>query len=322
MTNLSSGNLVRKLTLRQLQIFETVVRLGGYTRAAEALHLSQPTVSMQIKKLSETLDLHLLEQVGRVIQPTAAGLEVYETTREILGGVVTLEDLTSELKDVVKGDLSVAVITTATYFMPHLLGAFVNRHPDVRPRLTITNRANVLERLKSNQDDLLIMGQVPNELAVKAYPFIDNEMVVVAPPDHALLGQKNITLEKLAKERFLVREPGSGTRMAVDRLFSEQNVNINPYMELGSSEAIKQGVLAGLGVSVLSRRNIGLELANNNIAILDVENFPLVRRWYAVHLGGKTFFGRAHISGLHPDRKPENAGCCIAKLNRICRSTP
>jgi len=287
MTNLSSGNLVRKLTLRQLQIFETVVRLGGYTRAAEALHLSQPTVSMQIKKLSETLDLHLLEQVGRVIQPTAAGLEVYETTREILGGVVTLEDLTSELKDVVKGDLSVAVITTATYFMPHLLGAFVNRHPDVRPRLTITNRANVLERLKSNQDDLLIMGQVPNELAVKAYPFIDNEMVVVTPPDHALLGQKNITLEKLAKERFLVREPGSGTRMAVDRLFSEQNVNINPYMELGSSEAIKQGVLAGLGVSVLSRRNIGLELANNNIAILDVENFPLVRRWYAVHLGGK-----------------------------------
>ena len=296
MVNLSSGNLVRKLTLRQLQIFETVVRLGGYTRAAEALHLSQPTVSMQIKKLSETLDLHLLEQVGRVIQPTAAGLEVYETTREILGGVVTLEDLTSELKDVVKGDLSVAVITTATYFMPHLLGAFVNRHPDVRPRLTITNRANVLERLKSNQDDLLIMGQVPNELAVKAYPFIDNEMVVVAPPDHALLGQKNITLEKLAKERFLVREPGSGTRMAVDRLFSEQNVNINPYMELGSSEAIKQGVLAGLGVSVLSRRNIGLELANNNIAILDVENFPLVRRWYAVHLGGKNFlWPRAHF---------------------------
>ncbi|MDQ7070231.1 MAG: LysR family transcriptional regulator [Rhodobacterales bacterium] len=287
MTDFSAGNLVRKLTLRQLQIFETVVRLQGYTRAAETLHLSQPTVSMQIRKLSETLDLPLLEQVGRTVHPTAAGREVYKTAREILGGVMALEDLTSELRGVVKGDLSIAVITTATYFMPHLLGSFITRHPDVRPRLTITNRANVLERLKSNQDDLLIMGQVPNEFAVEAFPFIDNEMVVVAPPDHPLLSQKNIPLHQLAKERFLVREPGSGTRMAVDRLFAEHNIEIKPYMELGSAEAIKQGVLAGLGISVLSRRNIDLELANNHIATLDVKHFPLVRRWYAVHLGGK-----------------------------------
>ncbi|HGG05095.1 MAG TPA: LysR family transcriptional regulator [Aliiroseovarius sp.] len=287
MPKLSSSNLVRHLTLRQLQIFESVVRLGGYTRAAEALHLSQPTVSMQIKKLSETLDLHLLEQVGRAIHPTAAGREVYETTREILAGVVALEDLTSELKGVVKGDLSIAVITTATYFMPHLLGAFIARHPEVRPRLTITNRANVLERLKSNQDDLLIMGQVPSELAVEAFPFIDNEIFVVAPPDHPLLGQKQISLQRLAQERFLVREPGSGTRLAVDRVFAENGVRIDPYMELGSSEAIKQGVLASLGISVLSRRNIVLELAHEQIAILDVDHFPLVRRWYAVHLGGK-----------------------------------
>lgn len=287
MSDLSAGNLVRKLTLRQLQIFETVVRLQGYTRAAETLHLSQPTVSMQIRKLSETLDLPLLEQVGRTVHPTAAGREVYKTAREILGGVMALEDLTSELKGVVKGDLSLAVITTATYFMPHLLGSFIARHPDVRPRLIITNRANVLERLKSNQDDILIMGQVPNELAVEAFPFIDNEMVVVAPPEHPLLQQKNISLQRLAKERFLVREPGSGTRMAVDRLFAQHNIEIQPYMELGSAEAIKQGVLAGLGISVLSRRNIDLELANDHIAILDVEHFPLVRRWYAVHLGGK-----------------------------------
>lgn len=287
MPDFSAGNLVRRLTLRQLQIFETVVRLQGYTRAAETLHLSQPTVSMQIRKLSETLDLPLLEQVGRTVHPTAAGREVYKTAREILGGVMALEDLTSELRGVVKGDLSIAVITTATYFMPHLLGSFITRHPDVRPRLTITNRANVLERLKSNQDDLLIMGQVPNELAVEAFPFIDNEMVVVAPPDHPLLRQKNISLQQLAKERFLVREPGSGTRMAVDRLFAEHNIEIQPYMELGSAEAIKQGVLAGLGISVLSRRNIDLELANDHIATLDVMHFPLVRRWYAVHLGGK-----------------------------------
>lgn len=283
----SSSALIRQLTLRQLQIFETVVRLGGYTRAAEALHLSQPTVSMQIKKLSETLDLHLLEQVGRVIHPTAAGRAVYETTREILGGIAALDDLTSELKGVVRGDLSIAVITTAAYFMPHLLGAFVENHPQVQPRLTITNRAEMLERLRSNLDDLLIMGQVPDALAVKAYPFIDNEMVVVAPPGHPLAGQSDISLAQLVQERFLLREPGSGTRQAVDRLLADQGLKLTPYMVLGNAEAIKQGVMAGLGTSVLSRRNLALELRSRKIEILDVEAFPLVRRWYAVHLHGK-----------------------------------
>ncbi len=287
MGNLVKGNIVQSLTLRQLQIFEAVVRLQGYTKAAEALNLSQPTVSMQIKKLCETLGLPLLEQVGRTIHPTAAGRDVYLTAREILGGVVALDDLASEHKGVVRGDLSLAVITSATYFMPHLLGAFVNRHPDLRPRLTITNRAKVLERLKSNQDDLLIMGQVPSEIGVEAYPFIDNEMVVVAPPGHPLLEEKDISLARLAGERFLVREPGSGTRLAVDRMFANQDIAITPFMELGSSEAIKQGVLAGLGISVLSKRNIALELASGHIALLDVEGFPLVRRWYAVHLQGK-----------------------------------
>ena len=287
MPNLSKNNIVQSLTLRQLQIFEAVVRLGGYTKAAEALNLSQPTVSMQIKKLCGTLGLPLLEQVGRTITPTAAGQDVYDTAREILAGVVALDDLASEHMGVVKGDLSLAVITSATYFMPHLLGAFINRHPQLQPRLTITNRAKVLERLKSNQDDLLIMGQVPQEIAVEAHPFMDNEMVVVAPPGHPLLAEKAIPLHRLAEERFLVREPGSGTRLAVDRLLASHNTEITPFMELGSAEAIKQGVLAGLGVSVLSKRNIGLELASGHIAILDVEGFPMVRRWYAVHLRGK-----------------------------------
>jgi DNA-binding transcriptional LysR family regulator len=287
MPDLTHSNIAQSLTLRQLQIFEAVVRLKGYTKAAEALHLSQPTVSMQIKKLCETLGLPLLEQVGRQVHPTAAGRDVYATAQEILGGVVALEDMASAHHGVIKGDLSLAVITSATYFMPHLLGAFINRHPDLRPRLTITNRAKVLERLRSNQDDLLIMGQVPKEIAVEAHPFIDNEMVVVAPPTHPLLGHKNITLAQLAKERFLVREPGSGTRLTVDRLFAEHHVSIEPFMELGSAEAIKQGVLAGLGISVLSKRNIALELESGHIAVLDAQKFPLVRRWYAVHLRGK-----------------------------------
>jgi len=131
---------------------------------------------------------------------------------------------------------------------------------------------------------LLIMGQVPKELAVVASPFIDNELVVVTAPNHALVGAHNITLERLSQERFLIREPGSGTRLAVERMFQEKNINITPYMELGNSEAIKQGVMAGLGFSVLSRHNLRLELASKQIAILDVKGFPLKRRWYAVHL--------------------------------------
>ncbi len=287
MPETNATNLIRHVTLRQLQIFEKVVRLGGYTRAAEALHLTQPTVSMQIKKLSEALGLPLLEQVGRHVQPTAVGRDVYVAAQEILARMAALEDSASERQGVVKGELNIAVITTAKYFMPRLLGAFVSKNPQVKPKLTVTNRAKVLQRLNSNEDDLLIMGQVPKKLAVDAHPFIDNELVVVAPADHPLSNTRNITLKKLRHERFLVRESGSGTRQAVDRLFSEKGVKVTPYMELGSSEAIKQGVIAGLGISVLSRRNLRLELLGKLIVILDVEGFPLIRRWYAVHLKKK-----------------------------------
>ncbi len=287
MTYSSSEKLIRHVSLRQLQIFEAVVRLGGYTRAAEALHLTQPTVSMQIKKLSDALGMPLLEQIGRKVYPTAAGRNVHAAALDILGRMVELGENAAEFEGSIKGPLQIAVITTAKYFMPHLLGRFVTLHPEVTPSLTVTNRAKVLQRLKDNEDDLLIMGQAPEELPVVAHPFIDNELVVVAPPDHPLAGDREIPLERLLQERFLVREPGSGTRQTVDRRFAERGLEIRPYMELGSSEAIKQGVMAGLGLSVLSRHNIRLELAGGHIAELDVEGFPLVRRWYAVHRKGK-----------------------------------
>lgn len=281
------SDLLRHITLRQLQIFESVVRLGGITRAAEMLNLSQPTVSMQIRKLSETLGLTLLETVGRTTHPTPAGREVYTTIVEILDNIGALDDLTSELKNTVRGELRISVITTATYFMPHILGAFVERFPDVEPKLTVTNRAEVLERLRSNADDLIIMGQVPEAIPVEAHPFIDNHLVVVAPPDHPLAGKERIPLERLAQERFLARESGSGTRLAVDRLMHEQGLTVTPYLELGNAEAIKQGIMAGLGISVLSQLSLSLELASQKLVLLDVEGFPLIRRWYAVHLQDK-----------------------------------
>ncbi len=287
MVNSLHNNLIRHVTLRQLQIFEVVVRLGGYTKAAQTLHLTQPTVSMQIKKLSEAVGLTLLEQVGRDVHPTAIGRDVYTAASEILRRMSDLENTATERQGVVKGELNLAVITTAKYFMPHLLGAFTTLYPLVKPKLTVTNRAKVLQRLNANEDDLLIMGQVPKQLSVNATPFLDNELVVVAHPDHHLAKTRNITLEQLSKERFLVRESGSGTRLAVENLFIQQNVKISPYMELGSSEAIKQGVMAGLGISILSRRNLRLELLDHHISILDVQYFPLKRSWYAVHLKKK-----------------------------------
>lgn len=285
--SLAISNLIRHVTLRQLQIFEMVVRLGGYTRAAQALHLTQPTISMQVKKLSETIGYPLLERVGNHLHTTTVGDEVYASAQSILGSMVSLGESAAALEGVVKGPLRIAVITTAKYFMPHLLGAFIRQHPEVEPILKVTNRSRVLERLKSNTDDLLIMGQVPVEFAVEAHPFVDNELVVVASTRHPLTQTTSISLQQLSKERFLVREAGSGTRLAVDRLFAEQDLKIQPYMDLGSSEAIKQAVMAGLGISVLSRHNLRLELASNHIAILDVKGFPLKRRWYAVHLKGK-----------------------------------
>ncbi|NOZ10560.1 MAG: LysR family transcriptional regulator [Gammaproteobacteria bacterium] len=278
---------MRHVTLRQMQIFEAVVRLGGYTRAAEALHLSQPTISMQVKKLSETIGLPLLERVGSCPHTTAMGDEVYASAQNILSSMMALGESAATLDGVVKGPLRLAVITTAKYFMPHLLGEFISQYPEVKPILKVTNRSRVLERLKSNEDDLLIMGQVPVGLDVEAHPFVDNELVVVASTRHPLTQCSNITLEQLSKERFLVRESGSGTRLAVDRLFAEQGLEIQPYMDLGSSEAIKQAVMAGLGISVLSRHNLRLELAGNHIAVLDVAGFPLFYRWYAVHLKDK-----------------------------------
>ncbi len=280
----AANDLIRHVTLRQLQIFEAVVRLGGFTRAAQSLHLTQPTVSMQIKKLSEAVGTPLLEAGNRQVEPTAAGREVYAAAEEILGRMLRLGETTAARSGIVQGVLRVAVITSAKYFMPHLLGAFVERHPQVSPQLTVTNRAQVLERLKTREDDLTIMGQVPEGMDVAATPFMDNALVVIAPPDHPLAQTSGIPLNQLAKQRFLVREAGSGTRQAVDRLLAEHGLAITPYMELGSSEAIKQGVMAGLGISVLSRRNLKLELAGGHLITLDVEGFPLLRRWYAVHL--------------------------------------
>jgi LysR family transcriptional regulator, low CO2-responsive transcriptional regulator len=275
------------LTLQQLRLFEAVARHRSFTRAAEELFLTQPAVSIQVKRLEEGVGLPLFEQVGKRIFLTSAGEEMYGAAREILGRLKGLEGAMDDLHGKVKGPLRIAVVTTAKYFMPHLLGTFLREHAEVEPSLTVTNRARVLERLAANLDDLTIMGRTPESLDVEMAAFLENPLVPVASPDHPLAEERGIPLERLARERFLIREKGSGTRYALDRLLAERGLEIRPYMELGSGEAIKQGVMAGIGVSVLSMHSLRLEQAAGLLKVLDVEGFPLVRQWYCVYPKGK-----------------------------------
>ncbi len=278
---------LRHVTFHQMRIFHSLGRHMSFTRAAEELFLTQPAVSIQVKRLEESVGMPLVEQIGKRLFLTDAGREFFEACGDVLERLRVLDEDMTGLEEGVRGPLNLAAITTSKYFMPHLLGAFLRVHPAVEPRLTVTNQTRVVERLVNNEDDLVIMGTLPENLDLEAAYFLDNPLVVVAPPDHPLVGQKQIPLERLVEERFLAREPGSGTRVARTRLFAEHGLAIRPYMELGSSEAIKQAVMAGLGISVLSLHNLRLELKAGLIAVLDVEHFPMMRQWYAVHMKGK-----------------------------------
>lgn len=286
---------LRNVTLHQLRLFQSLGTHLSYTRVAEELFLTQPAVSIQIKRLEESVGMPLVEQMGKKLFLTEAGRELFEASRDVLDRLRVLNEDMIGMEKGIKGPIKLSAITTAKYFMPHLLGAFLRDYPEVVPSLTITNQARVVERLESNLDDLVIMGTLPENMDLEAEYFLDNPIVVVAHPDHPLVGQKNIPLARIAEERFLAREPGSGTRAARTRLFSEHGLAANVYMELGSSEAIKQAVMAGLGISVLSRHNLALELETGLLAVLDVEHFPLLRQWYAVHLKGKKLSGTARM---------------------------
>ncbi len=278
---------MRHSTFRQLEVFEALARHGSFTRAAEELFLTQPTASMQIKKLSDTIGLPLYEQLGKRIFLTDAGRALQTTCREIFSVLDRFEMQVSDMKGLKQGKLRLAVITTAKYFAPRLLGKFCEKYPGIDVTLKVSNRERILERLNDNQDDLYILGQPPEGLEAVTEPFMENLMVVLAPHNHPLVGKRNIPLARLAKEPFIMREPGSGTRMAVERLFHEHRLPIKVRMELGSNEAIKQAIVGGLGVSVLSRHTLALDAAMGQLATLDVQHFPIHRQWHAAYPAGK-----------------------------------
>ncbi len=279
--------MINHWTLQQLRLFEAVARHRSYTRAAEELCLTQPAVHIQVRRLEEIVGLPLIERVGKKLLLTRAGEEVYTATVAVMNQLRALTGEIADMKGKVAGPLKMAVVTSAKFFMPHFLGLFVHEYPEVAPQLTVTNRARVLERLAENVDDFVIMGQIPNDMDLTVRPFMDNLLVVVAHPDHPMAGRTDIPLEEIVRERFLLREVGSGTRSSAAQVFAEHGFEVEPYMELGSSEAIKQAIMADLGISVLALSSLELELEARRVVILDVAGFPLHRTWYAVHLQGK-----------------------------------
>ncbi len=276
---------MNQATLHQLKVFEAAARHGSFTRAAEELFLTQPTVSMQIKQLTKSVGLPLFEQVGKRLYLTEAGRELFATCRQIFETIAKFEMKVADLKGLKQGQLRLAVVTTAKYFIPRLLGPFCQLYPGIDIALQVTNHEGILERMTANLDDVYIMSQVPEHLDVNFQAFLENPLVVFASANHPLVNEKNIPIQRLADEPFIMREPGSGTRRAVQQLFDEHGITVKVKLELGSNEAIKQAIAGGLGISVLSRHTL-LPVVGD-LAILDVENFPIKRDWFMVYPNGK-----------------------------------
>ncbi len=271
------------ITLRHLRIFEAVANCGSISRAAAELHLTQPAVSMQMKQLEEQIGLPLLEQVGKRMFLTEAGQELRGHARDIAARMVGLNAAMDQFRGLERGLLRLAVVSTANYFLPRLIADFNRLHPGVRVSLQVANREFVLSALADNSTDLAITGQPPDSLDVVAQNFMDNPLVVIAAPGHPLASLPAIPLQRMVQETLVVRESGSGTRAAMERLFATQRLAYRAGCEFGTNEALKQAVRAGLGLGVVSLQTIELELQAGCLVLLPVEGFPVVRQWYVLH---------------------------------------
>ena len=275
------------VTLRQLKVFECVARHLNFTRAAEELHLSQPAVSMQIKQLENSAGMPLYEQFGKKMILTEAGNELKHYSHAINKLLQEAGEVIEALKGGQSGRLVLSVASTANYFATNLIASFKKRYPETTFSLDVTNRETLLKQLENNESDLIIMGRPPREMALTTEAFMENPLVIIASPEHPLLKHKNISLEQLQDEAFVVREQGSGTRIAMERYFSEKGVRLRTGMEMNSNEAIKQSVEAGLGLGIVSIHTLELELETGRLTILDVEDFPIMRQWHIVQRSGK-----------------------------------
>lgn len=274
------------VTLRQLQVFLAVCAEGGFSRAGERLGLSQPAVSAQMRQLEKVLGHRLVEFVGRSLYLTAEGEAMRDAARDVLGRLDSVRHEIAALDGSVSGTLRLVVVSSAQYFVPHLLAAYLRAHPGVEVRVRVANRYTALERLERNEDDLAIMALVPETRALELLPFLDNEMSLVAPAGHALRGRR-LELGELMSERILMRESGSGLRRAFEDELDRRRLTPADTVELGSTEAVREGVRAGLGIALLPRHAVHRELASGELVALDVSGFPIRRTWCLVHARGK-----------------------------------
>lgn len=279
--------LLRHASLRQIQVFESVARNLSFTRAAEELHLTQPTVSAQVKSLAEAIDLPLYEQVGRKIFLTEVGEAVASSCRQIINTFYNLEIKLDDFRGMKRGRLRLAVISTAKTFIPLALGEFIKKYPDIELSLTICNRDSVFKRIDENLDDLYILGHVPpSNIDMEIVPFTPNPLVIIANREHPLVGKK-VSMKRLAEEQFIMREAGSGIRSTLEKAFDSKGLKIKERLTLNTNEAVKHCVIGNLGVACVSKHTLYLENQHSRLVELNVEGFPIEKSWNIVYPAGK-----------------------------------
>ena len=272
------------ITFRQLRLFLALAETGSVSAAARMVHVTQPTASMGLKEITDTVGVPLYEVVARKVHLTQMGLELVKTARAISGEWETFEQQVHGIKGLTRGKLKVAVVSTAKYFVPRILGTFCAKYPEIDISLEILNRDGVVKRLEENLDDLYIVSQPPLNIEINDEVFMPNPLILIAPKDHAFAKKKSIDLISLKDEKFIFREKGSGTRMTTDAHFKKLKFKAEVRLELGSNEAIKQAVIGGLGLAVLSKYSL---VDQDEIVILRCKEFPIESSWHIVSPRGK-----------------------------------
>lgn len=287
------------ITFRQLRLFLALADTGSISRAALACHVTQPTASMQLKEVSQAVGVPLYEVISRRVHLTDAGRDLARTARAIASEWDAFEQGIDGLKGLTRGKLRVAVVSTAKYFVPRLLGSFCGKYPDIDISLEVLNRDGVVQRLRDNLDDLSIMSMPPRDIELEDHVFMANPLVLIAPAGHRLARRRRVALRDLQAERFILRERGSGTRMAVDAHFRRERFRPDLRLELGSNEAIREAVAGGLGISVISRHALQDDGTAQGVTVLPVAGFPIESQWHVVWQKGKQLSPIARVFQQH-----------------------
>ena len=287
------------VTFRQLRLILALSETGSVSAAARVMHVTQPTASMQLKEVTGAVGLPLYEVVARKVHMTEVGLELARTARGIATEWDGFEQMVDSRKGLVRGTLRVAVVSTAKYFVPRLLGSFCKRYPEIDISFEVLNRDGVVSRLRNNLDDIYVMSKPPADIDLVDDTFMANPLVMIAATRSPFAKRQQLALRELADERFILREKGSGTRMAIDHFFKAAKFRPHLRLELGSNEAIKESVAGGLGISVISSHALHGQTREHGVCVLNVQGFPIESNWHVVHPKGKKLSPIASVFKSH-----------------------